>query len=172
MTLFLPQFYKKSEGMVAFLQTDIGVKQSLWAKSIVDHIEKPILEGEKEDASTAESEGPEATRKKPLTFCVEGNISVGKSTFLRQIVSKTFLLKVGHVFCVRLSTAVRLLCAPLRSLPRSARAFIAAYLCELVCAQPTGPVKWVTAVFLSLPVNFTGFLLPQLAGIRRLLSKG
>jgi hypothetical protein len=100
MTLSLLQFYKKSEGMVAFLQTDIGVKQSLWAKSIVDHIEKPILEGEKEDASTDESQGPEATRKKPLTFCVEGNISVGKSTFLRQIVSKTFLLKVSIFWCL------------------------------------------------------------------------
>lgn len=78
--------------MVAFLQTNIGVKQQMWARKIVEHVEEQI---EKEDSATDETAGAENTRKKPLTFCVEGNISVGKSTFLRQIVTKTILLQVG-----------------------------------------------------------------------------
>ncbi|GAQ83246.1 deoxynucleoside kinase [Klebsormidium nitens] len=88
--LYKEKFYKKSEGMVAFLQTNIGVKQQMWARKIVEHVEEQI---QKQDSATDETAGAENTRKKPLTFCVEGNISVGKSTFLRQIVTKTILLQ-------------------------------------------------------------------------------
>eukprot|EP00243_Klebsormidium_subtile_P004331 TRINITY_DN18304_c0_g1_i1.p1 TRINITY_DN18304_c0_g1~~TRINITY_DN18304_c0_g1_i1.p1 ORF type:complete len:742 (-),score=177.64 TRINITY_DN18304_c0_g1_i1:334-2559(-) len=88
--LYKEKFYKKSEGMVAFLQTDIGVKQQMWARKIVEHVEEQI---QKQDSAPDEPAGAENTRKKPLTFCVEGNISVGKSTFLRQIVTKTILLQ-------------------------------------------------------------------------------
>ena len=77
--------------MIALLQTKYGVKQQMWAREIVKHVEEHV---ENEDPATTEASGAENTRKKPLTFCVEGNISVGKSTFLRQIVSKTIILKV------------------------------------------------------------------------------
>ncbi|KAG6555340.1 hypothetical protein Mapa_003383 [Marchantia paleacea] len=74
-----------TEKMVEFLRSSVGV-QKHHAASITDFIKTSV---EAEDGR-AES-GPRS--KKRLTFCVEGNISVGKTTFLQRIANETIELR-------------------------------------------------------------------------------
>jgi len=67
------------EKMVEFLRKDVGIVHCRYAGLIVDHLlaMEPPSEG-------AEEGGGRGARRN-LTFCVEGNISVGKTTFLKRI---------------------------------------------------------------------------------------
>ena len=56
----------------------VYVSRGRYAGLIVDHLESMEPDGEAETASAI-------TGPKKLTFCVEGNISVGKTTFLKKI---------------------------------------------------------------------------------------
>ncbi|XP_050377138.1 uncharacterized protein LOC126794456 [Argentina anserina] len=89
--LYRDKFFGKSnERMVEYLQSSVGIIHKNHAESITSYIKESVDEELKEDSS---SSGGKPARKKRLTFCVEGNISVGKSTFLKEIANTTLELQ-------------------------------------------------------------------------------
>ncbi|KAL1824926.1 hypothetical protein ACET3Z_011704 [Daucus carota] len=92
----LKQIYKNkffgrySEKMVEFLRGSVGIIHKNHAESITTYIKESVDEELKEDTSSFDAK---PTQKKRLTFCVEGNISVGKSTFLQRIGNETLELQ-------------------------------------------------------------------------------
>jgi len=79
---------KSSETMVEYLQSSVGIIHKNHAESITTFIKESVDE-ELKDLNSDAMPKP----KKRLTFCVEGNISVGKTTFLKRIVSDTIELR-------------------------------------------------------------------------------
>ncbi|KAL5973589.1 hypothetical protein ACLOJK_030242 [Asimina triloba] len=92
----LKQLYKDqfigepSQKMVDFLQSSVGIIHRNHAESITSFIKESVDEELKEEISHSDVN---ATSKKRLTFCVEGNISVGKTTFLQRIANETLELR-------------------------------------------------------------------------------
>ncbi|MCD9643106.1 hypothetical protein HAX54_030259 [Datura stramonium] len=85
------QFFGKSnEKMVEFLQSSVGIIHRNHAESITTFIRKSVDEELKEKNSDSDLK---SAQKKRLTFCVEGNISVGKTTFLQRIANETLELQ-------------------------------------------------------------------------------
>lgn len=76
--------------MVEYLQSSVGIIHKNHAESITSFIKEKVDEELKED--TTESNVKLATKNR-LTFCVEGNISVGKTTFLQRIANETIELR-------------------------------------------------------------------------------
>ncbi|KAA8538656.1 hypothetical protein F0562_028264 [Nyssa sinensis] len=83
-------FGRSSEKMVEFLQSSVGIIHRNHAESITTFIKESVDEELKEDSSNSDMK---PTQKKRLTFCVEGNISVGKTTFLQRIANETLELR-------------------------------------------------------------------------------
>ncbi|GFP81409.1 deoxycytidine kinase [Phtheirospermum japonicum] len=77
---------KSSEKMVEYLQISVGIIHKNHAESITTFIKDSVDEEIKDDDSGR-------ARKKRITLCVEGNISVGKSTFLQRIANETLELR-------------------------------------------------------------------------------
>lgn len=73
--------------MVEFLRGSVGIKHRNHAESITTFIKESVDEELNDDRVTT------APQKKRLTFCVEGNISVGKTTFLQRIANETIELQ-------------------------------------------------------------------------------
>lgn len=89
--LYKDKFYgNSSQKMVEFLRSSVGIIHKNHAESITSFIKESVDEELKEDDSGLDSK---PTQKKRLTFCVEGNISVGKSTFLQRIANETLELR-------------------------------------------------------------------------------
>ncbi|KAJ8760427.1 hypothetical protein K2173_015094 [Erythroxylum novogranatense] len=90
----LKQFYKEkflgksNETMVEYLQSSVGIIHRNHAESITTFIKESVDEELKDLNSDVKP-----ALKKRITFCVEGNISVGKTTFLQKIVSDTIELR-------------------------------------------------------------------------------
>ncbi|XP_047321696.1 uncharacterized protein LOC124925668 [Impatiens glandulifera] len=82
-------FGKGQEKMVEFLQSSVGIIHKNHAESITIFIKQSVDE---EESKTDNSDSC-VQRKKRLTFCVEGNISVGKTTFLQRIANETLELR-------------------------------------------------------------------------------
>ncbi|CAN6337520.1 unnamed protein product [Urochloa humidicola] len=80
-------FGKSSEQMVQFLQSSVGIVHKNHAESITSFIKESV------DEELKDTDSSKPTQKKRLTFCVEGNISVGKSTFLQRIANETIELR-------------------------------------------------------------------------------
>ncbi|KAF2317438.1 hypothetical protein GH714_022281 [Hevea brasiliensis] len=79
---------KANETMVEYLQSSVGIIHKNHAESITAFIKESVDEELKDidtDVKTA--------LKNRITFCVEGNISVGKTTFLQRIVRDTIELR-------------------------------------------------------------------------------
>ncbi|KAL3641823.1 hypothetical protein CASFOL_012638 [Castilleja foliolosa] len=76
-------FGKSSQKMVEFLRSSVGIIHKNHAESITTFIKESVDEELKEKPSL----------KKRITLCVEGNISVGKSTFLQRIANETLELR-------------------------------------------------------------------------------
>lgn len=76
--------------MVEFLQSSVGIIHRNHAESITTYIKESVDEDLKDDGSNSDSM---LGLKKRLTFCVEGNISVGKTTFLQRIANETLELR-------------------------------------------------------------------------------
>lgn len=74
--------------MVEYLQSSVGIIHKNHAESITTFIRKSVDEELLDDNSSVQSQ-----QKKRLTFCVEGNISVGKTTFLQRIANETIELR-------------------------------------------------------------------------------
>lgn len=92
LTDFLETFQpvgRSAEKMIVFLQSSVGIIHKSHAESITSFV-KESVDGE----LTVENKEPDmqSTRDKRITFCVEGNISVGKSTFLQKIANETLEL--------------------------------------------------------------------------------
>ncbi|EXB22640.1 Deoxycytidine kinase [Morus notabilis] len=83
-------FGKSSQKMVEFLQSSVGIIHRNHAESITTYIKESVDEDLKEDGSNSDLM---RAQKKRLTFCVEGNISVGKTTFLQRIANETLELQ-------------------------------------------------------------------------------
>ncbi|KAF6139408.1 hypothetical protein GIB67_026250 [Kingdonia uniflora] len=83
-------FGKASETMVDYLQSSVGIIHKNHAESITSYIKESVDEELKDDSSNSDSK---PHRSKRLTFCVEGNISVGKTTFLQRIANETLELR-------------------------------------------------------------------------------
>ncbi|GER37831.1 deoxycytidine kinase [Striga asiatica] len=79
-------FGKSSERMVEYLQSSVGIIHKNHAESITTFIKESVDEELKED-------NPRPAQKKRITLCVEGNISVGKTTFLQRIANETLELR-------------------------------------------------------------------------------
>ncbi|XP_071731358.1 uncharacterized protein [Rutidosis leptorrhynchoides] len=80
-------FGKSNQKMVEFLRSSVGIIHRNHAESITTFIKQSVDE-ELKDVNTNAT-----PPKKRLTFCVEGNISVGKSTFLQRIANETLELQ-------------------------------------------------------------------------------
>lgn len=83
-------FGESSQKMVEFLQSSVGIIHKNHAESITTYIKDSVDEELKEDSSNSDVK---PAQKKRLTFCVEGNISVGKTTFLQRIANETIELR-------------------------------------------------------------------------------
>lgn len=90
--IYKDKFYgKSSQKMVEFLQSSVGIIHRNHAESITTFIKESVNEEEMKDGSSNSDSIP--AQKKRLTFCVEGNISVGKTTFLKRIANETLELQ-------------------------------------------------------------------------------
>ncbi|KAK6131135.1 hypothetical protein DH2020_035134 [Rehmannia glutinosa] len=78
----LKQLYRDKK-MVEYLQSSVGIIHKNHAESITTFIKESVDEELKEKPA----------QKKRITLCVEGNISVGKTTFLRRIANETLELR-------------------------------------------------------------------------------
>ncbi|KAJ7949703.1 Deoxycytidine kinase [Quillaja saponaria] len=79
--LYKDKFSRESrDKMVEYLQSSVGIIHRNHAESITTFI-KTSVDEELEDSSSS----VQPSQKKRLTFCVEGNISVGKSTMLQRL---------------------------------------------------------------------------------------
>lgn len=76
--------------MVEFLQSSVGIIHRNHAESITSYIKDSVDKELTEDSSSSDAR---SSLKKRLTFCVEGNISVGKTTFLQRIANETLELR-------------------------------------------------------------------------------
>lgn len=83
-------FGKSSEKMVDYLQSSVGIIHKNHAESITSFIKESVDEEVKKESPDSDAQ---RSRSKRLTFCVEGNISVGKSTFLQRIANETLELR-------------------------------------------------------------------------------
>ncbi|GLT77571.1 hypothetical protein SLA2020_491410 [Shorea laevis] len=87
--LYKDKFFGKGcQIMVDYLQTSVGIIHRNHAESITSYIKESVDEELKDSNSDAKP-----ISKKRLTFCVEGNISVGKTTFLQRIANETLELQ-------------------------------------------------------------------------------
>lgn len=76
--------------MVEFLQSSVGIIHRNHAESITTFIKESVNEEMKDGGANSDAI---PAQKKRLTFCVEGNISVGKTTFLKRIANETLELQ-------------------------------------------------------------------------------
>nr|CAD1818127.1 unnamed protein product [Ananas comosus var. bracteatus] len=83
-------FGESSEKMVEYLKTSVGIIHKNHAESITTFIKESVDKELREEDTQSDSK---SLRKKRLTFCVEGNISVGKTTFLQRIANETLELR-------------------------------------------------------------------------------
>ncbi|XP_024962989.1 uncharacterized protein LOC112503152 [Cynara cardunculus var. scolymus] len=83
-------FGKSNQKMVEFLRKSVGIIHRNHAESITTFIKESVDEELKDDNANNEAR---PAQKKRLTFCVEGNISVGKTTFLQRIANETLELQ-------------------------------------------------------------------------------
>ncbi|XVF30051.1 hypothetical protein REPUB_Repub16aG0024100 [Reevesia pubescens] len=81
-------FGKATQKMVEYLQSSVGIIHRNHAESITTFIKESVDEELKDSNSDVKP-----VAKKRLTFCVEGNISVGKTTFLQRIANETLELR-------------------------------------------------------------------------------
>ncbi|KAI4321194.1 hypothetical protein MLD38_034606 [Melastoma candidum] len=79
---------KSGERMVEYLQSCVGIIHKNHAESITSYIQESVEEVSKDSYSDMK-----LARKKRITLCVEGNISVGKTTFLQRIANETLELR-------------------------------------------------------------------------------
>ncbi|KZV40887.1 P-loop containing nucleoside triphosphate hydrolases superfamily protein isoform 1 [Dorcoceras hygrometricum] len=85
--LYKDKFYgKSSHKMVEFLQSSVGIIHKNHAESITSFIKESV------DAEL-NKDGVIPAQKKRITLCVEGNISVGKTTFLQRVANETLELR-------------------------------------------------------------------------------
>ncbi|KAK4859966.1 hypothetical protein QYF36_015117 [Acer negundo] len=85
--LYKDKFWKASQKMVEYLQSSVGIIHKNHAESITIFIKESVDEELKDSNSDCKP------AKKRITLCVEGNISVGKTTFLQRIANETLELR-------------------------------------------------------------------------------
>ncbi|XP_028800226.1 uncharacterized protein LOC114755506 isoform X2 [Neltuma alba] len=78
---------KPSDKMIEYLQSSVGIIHRNHAESITTFIKKSVDEESEANSSV------QSPQKNRITFCVEGNISVGKTTFLQRIANETIELR-------------------------------------------------------------------------------
>lgn len=87
--LYLDKFRRDGKDkMIEYLQSSVGILHKHHALSITTYI-KDTVESELKSEESSSS----GTAKQRLTFCVEGNISVGKTTFLHRVTNEAIELR-------------------------------------------------------------------------------
>lgn len=81
----------ESKKMVEYLQTSVGIVHKKNAESITSYV-KDCVDEELKEQSDSDKESS-IRQKKKVTICVEGNISVGKTTFLQKIANEIIELR-------------------------------------------------------------------------------
>ncbi|KAK4795141.1 hypothetical protein SAY86_013135 [Trapa natans] len=81
-------FGESSDKMVNYLQSSVGIIHKNHAESITTYIKNSVEEEIKDSGSETKP-----AFKNRVTLCVEGNISVGKTTFLQRIANETLELR-------------------------------------------------------------------------------
>ncbi|KAK4803924.1 hypothetical protein SAY86_003741 [Trapa natans] len=81
-------FGESSHKMVKYLQSSVGIIHKNHAESITTYIKESV----EEEINDFDS-GTRPSCKNRVTLCVEGNISVGKTTFLQRIANETLELR-------------------------------------------------------------------------------
>ncbi|KAH7425400.1 hypothetical protein KP509_11G052300 [Ceratopteris richardii] len=76
--------------MVEFLQSSVGIVHKNHAESITSYVKDCV---DKEQMEQSEGMTSLSSQKKKVTICVEGNISVGKTTFLQKIANEIIELR-------------------------------------------------------------------------------
>jgi hypothetical protein len=90
--LFLFQFlHDESRKMVDYLRNSVGIVHRHHAESITSYVKLCVDEEIKEQLDSNKDSAPKQQKK--LTICVEGNISVGKTTFLQKISNEIIELR-------------------------------------------------------------------------------
>lgn len=77
--------------MVEYLQSSVGIIHKNHAESITSYVKHSVDEELKEQLDSDKESS--SRQKKKVTICVEGNISVGKSTFLQKIANERIELR-------------------------------------------------------------------------------
>ncbi|KAH7285865.1 hypothetical protein KP509_33G049300 [Ceratopteris richardii] len=87
--LYLDKFHRGGKDkMIEYLQSSVGIIHKHHAMSITTYIKDTV-----ERELKAEESSLDVTTKRRLTFCVEGNISVGKTTFLHRVTNEAIELR-------------------------------------------------------------------------------
>ncbi|MCO5582181.1 hypothetical protein L7F22_036071 [Adiantum nelumboides] len=88
--LYLDKFQRDGKDkMIEYLQSSVGIIHRHHAMSITTYIKDTV----EKESNSEESLSFDATAKRRLTFCVEGNISVGKTTFLHRVTNEAIELR-------------------------------------------------------------------------------
>ncbi|KAI5075993.1 hypothetical protein GOP47_0008058 [Adiantum capillus-veneris] len=88
--LYLDKFRRDGKDkMIEYLQSSVGIIHRHHAMSITTYIKDTV----EKELHSEESLSVDATAKRRLTFCVEGNISVGKTTFLHRVTNEAIELR-------------------------------------------------------------------------------
>ncbi|KAJ7538790.1 hypothetical protein O6H91_11G063100 [Diphasiastrum complanatum] len=82
----------ESEKMVEYLRSSVGIVHKNHASSIAAFIKSTVDEELRDEVNTKQGMHVSSSKNR-LTFCVEGNISVGKTTFLQRIANETLELR-------------------------------------------------------------------------------
>ena len=88
---FLQFLHDESRKMVEYLRSSVGIVHRNHAESIASYVKLCVDEEIKEQLDSNKEITPK--QKKKLTICVEGNISVGKTTFLQKISNEIIELR-------------------------------------------------------------------------------
>lgn len=81
----------ENANMVEYLQSSVGIIHKNHAESITSYVKHSVDEELKEQLDSDKESS--SRQKKKVTICVEGNISVGKSTFLQKIANERIELR-------------------------------------------------------------------------------
>ena len=78
-----------NDKMIAYLQSSVGILHKHHAISITTYIKDSV----EKELRTEESSSSHTSSNRRLTFCIEGNISVGKTTFLHRVTNEAIELR-------------------------------------------------------------------------------
>ncbi|KAI7739414.1 hypothetical protein M8C21_010757 [Ambrosia artemisiifolia] len=142
-------FGKSNQKMVEYLRSSVGIKHKNHAESITTFIKESVDQELKDDCVST------VPQKKRLTFCVEGNISVGKTTFLQRIANETLELQDLVEIEKESSSGIK----PLRLMERSV------FSDRMVFVRAVHEAKWMNEMEISIYDSWFDPVVSSLPGL-------